>query len=238
MASGPGHDSAKYSSDIDHFWEACNDITKCLSDMSTLSSAQVLDSDAERLCCVLSWEHHRLLHFSDMATLDQMLTSEPLQKEADWAAIRMTLSQLKDLLGDRSLLNQKYGFTFSESIPQNDGIANKANEGNDENPAHTYSRLSLLFRSESSANFTGLKCTVVDEAGMQRFLFDVSQSIGRLYNAFESDINEQEALLRAQRRKLEEAMLLSVCTFGPRDHTSARGEDLWIGCCQKQRLGI
>ncbi|KAL9036102.1 MAG: hypothetical protein Q9180_004488 [Flavoplaca navasiana] len=209
MASGPGHDSAKYSSDIDHFWEACNDITKCLSDMSTLSSAQVLDSDAERLCCMLSWEHHRLLHFSDMATLDQMLTSEPLQKQADWAAIRMTLSQLKDLLGDRSLLNQKYGFTYSESIPRNDGTANKANEAKDGTPANTYSRLSLLFRSK----FSGLKCTVMEEAGIQRFLFDVSQSIGRLYSAFDSDINEQEALLRAQRRKLEEAMLLSVCTF-------------------------
>ncbi|KAL9627501.1 MAG: hypothetical protein Q9204_006519, partial [Flavoplaca sp. TL-2023a] len=173
----------------------------------------VLDSDAERLCCMLSWEHHRLLHFSDMATLDQILTSEPLQKEADWAAIRMTLSQLKDLLGDRSLLNQKYGFTYSESILQNDGTANKANEANEETPAHTYPGLSLLFRFESSANFSRLKCTVMEEAGIQRFLFDVSRSIGRLYSVFQNDINEQEALLRAQRRKLEEAMLLSVCTF-------------------------
>ncbi|KAL8838498.1 MAG: hypothetical protein Q9176_005050 [Flavoplaca citrina] len=53
----------------------------------------------------------------------------------------------------------------------------------------------------------------MEEVGIQRFLFGVSQSIGRLYSAFELDNNEQEALLRAQRRKLEEAMLLSVCTF-------------------------
>ena len=50
-------------------------------------------------------------------------------------------------------------------------------------------------------------------------------------------MTEQEALLRAQRRKLEEAMLSSVCT-SDRDHTSARGEDFWIGWFgQKQRFG-
>ncbi|KAL8885253.1 MAG: hypothetical protein Q9192_006672, partial [Flavoplaca navasiana] len=141
-----------------------------------------------------------------MATLEQLLTSEPRQKEADWAAIRMTLSQLKDLLGDRGFLNQKYGFTYSESIPRNDGTANEAN---DKTPAHTYYRLSLLFGFESSADFLSLQCNIMEEAGIQPIVSDVPQSTGRLYSAFENDINEQEALLRAQRRKLEEVMLLS-----------------------------